>query len=122
MKVNLMEKSFEFSENVVGFMVNQEIDQEKIEEILSALKERVKKVTPICLYLEDESDEGISLAAFFKALSFHFSHSKDLEKIAIVTDNQKLQTSMEMKDALVPADIKCFGKEKRLEAMNWVMQ
>ena len=117
-----MERSFEFSENVVGFLVNQEIGQEKIEEILSALKERVEEVSPISLYVEDESDEGISLAAFFKAVSFHFSHSKDLEKIAIVTNDKKFQKSMEMKDLLVSSDIKCFEKEKRLQAMNWVMQ
>ena len=117
-----MKKSFEFSEKVVGFLVSQEIDQEKIDEILSALKERVEEVSPIRLYIEDESDEGISLKAFFKAVSFHFSHSKDLEKIGIVTNDKKFQASMEMKDLVVPADIKCFDKESRLQAMNWVMQ
>ena len=109
-----MERSFEFSEDVVGFLVSQEIDQEKIDKILAAIKERVEEVSPIRLYLEDESDEGISLGAFFKAISFHFSHSKDLEKIGIVTNDKKFQTSMEMKDIVVSANIRCFEKKERL--------
>lgn len=117
-----MGKSFEFAQNVVGFMVNKEIDQDKIQEILNEVKDRIKKVTPICLYLEDESDEGISLGAFMKVLAFHFSHSQDLEKVAVVTDDKTFQTSMEMKDFVVPAKVKSFGRKERLEAMNWVIQ
>lgn len=117
-----MDKSFEFSKNVMGFLVNNEIDQEKIEEILSEIKGRIKMVSPICLYVEDESNEGISLAAFFKALGFHYSHSKDLDKIAIVTNDKKFQATMGMKDKIVPAKVKVFEKERRLEAMNWVVQ
>ena len=117
-----MKGTFEFADNVVGFMVKEEIDQEKAEEILSALKERVKKVSPICLYLEDQGNEGISVIGFMKTLSFHFSHSKDLEKIAIVTNDIGFQKSMELKDLFVPAQVKCFESERRMEAMNWVMQ
>ncbi|WP_029033180.1 STAS/SEC14 domain-containing protein [Salinimicrobium terrae] len=117
-----MEKSFEFAENVVGFMVNTEIDQDKIEEILHAVRERIKNVAPICLYLEDQSDEGISFAAFIKTLGFHFSHGKDLEKIAIVTDDKIFEKSMQMKDFIVPAKVKSFGRKERMEAMNWVME
>ena len=117
-----MEKSFEFAENVVGFMINAEIDQKKMEEILMVVKERIEKVTPICLYLEDQSQKGISFGAFMKTLAFHFSHGKDLEKIAIVTDDVVFQNSMEMKDVFVPAKVKSFDRKERLEAMNWVMQ
>lgn len=117
-----MVSSFEFAENVVGFMVREEIDREKAEEILSALKERMKKVSPICLYLEDQGNQGISVAGFIKTLAFHFSHSKDLEKIAIVTDSTGFEKSMELKDLLVSAQVKCFESEQRMEAMNWVME
>ncbi|MBZ9730859.1 STAS/SEC14 domain-containing protein [Salegentibacter sp. JZCK2] len=116
-----MEKTFEFSENVVGFMVNKEIGQKKMEEILSKIKARLQKVSPICLYLEDESDEGISIGGFLKAVEFHFSHSRDLEKIAIVTDDELFKKSMEMKDLFVPAEVKSFKRKDRVEAMNWVM-
>lgn len=117
-----MEKSFEFAEHVVGYLVSQEIDQQKMEEILSQIKERLKTVTPICLYLEDESDEGISVGGFLKAIEFHFSHGKDIEKIAIVSDDKIFQKSMNMKDLLVPADVKTFARGERMTAMNWVME
>ncbi len=117
-----MEKSFEFADNVVGFMVNKEIDQKKLEEILSQIKDRVEIVSPICLYVEDQSDEGISIGGFLKAIEFHFSHSKDLDKVAIVSDDKLFQKAMKMKDLLVPAKVKVFERKERLKAMNWVME
>ncbi|MBZ9631630.1 STAS/SEC14 domain-containing protein [Salegentibacter sp. LM13S] len=116
-----MEKTFEFAENVVGFLINEEIDQEKVEEILSKIRDRLEVVSPIYLYIEDESDEGISLGGFLKAVKFHFSHSKDMKKIAIVTDDKLFKKSMEMKDFVVPADVKSFERKERMKAMNWVM-
>jgi hypothetical protein len=116
-----MEKTFEFAENVVGFMVNKKIDKKKMEEILSEIKDRLRVVSPICLYVEDESDEGISIGGFLKAMEFHFSHSKDLERIAIVTDDKLFEKSMEMKDFIVPADVKSLERKERVKAMNWVM-
>ena len=103
-------------------MVNAEIDKEKMEEILNAVKGRIEKVTPIRLYLEDQSDEGISFGAFMKTLAFHFSHGKDLEKIAIVTDDTVFHNSMEMKDVFVPARVQSFDRKERLKAMNWVIE
>ncbi|PKD17604.1 hypothetical protein APR41_05170 [Salegentibacter salinarum] len=116
-----MEKTFEFADNVVGFLIKEEIDQKKMKEILSKIKERIEKVSPICIYIEDESDEGISLGGLLKAVKFHFSHSEDLKKIAIVTDDKMFKKSMDIKDVIVPADVKSFEKKDRMKAMNWVM-
>lgn len=117
-----MKKSFAFAENVVGYLINSEIDEEKMEEILYEVKNRIKVVTPISIYLEDESDEGISVRGFLKALEFHFSHSKDLYKLAIVSNDKLTQKSMEIKDLLVPTKVKSFDREDRMSAMNWVME
>lgn len=117
-----MEKSFEFAKNVLGYLVEKEIDQQKIEEILAEIRERIKTVAPICLYLEDESDKGISIGGFLKAVEFHFAHSKDIDKVAVVSDDLIFQKSMKMKDFLVPAKVKAFEKKERMKAMNWVMQ
>ena len=117
-----MKESFAFSENVLGYLLKTEIDQDKMEEVLSEVRERIKKVSPVCIYLEDESDEGISFKGFLKAMEFHFSHSKDLDKIAIVSDDPFSKMSMEVKDKLVPANVKSFKRKDRVEAMNWVME
>jgi hypothetical protein len=117
-----MKESFTFSENVLGYMIKTEIDQEKMEEVLSEIKDRIKKVTPVCIYLEDASDEGISFKGFLKAVEFHFSHSKDLDKIALVSDDAFSQMAMEVKDIIVPSNVKTFKREERIEAMNWVME
>ena len=117
-----MEKSFEFAENVVGYLVNEEMDQEKMEEVLSEIKERIKVITPICIYPEDTSDDGISVGGLLKAIEFHFSHSKDLDKIAIVSNDKLFQKSMELKGFLVPAKVKSFQRGERLEAMNWITE
>ncbi|WP_081210505.1 SpoIIAA family protein [Salegentibacter sediminis] len=116
-----MEETFTFAENVIGFIVNEEIDQKKMEEILATIKDRLEVVSPICLYLEDASDEGISILAFLKTLEFHFSHPKDFEKIAVVTDDKLFKKSMELKNLLVYAKVKSFERKERLSAMNWMI-
>jgi hypothetical protein len=117
-----MEKSFEFAENVIGFMVHEEIDRQKTEDLLSEIEERIKEVTPICIYIEDQSKEGISIGGFLKAVGFHFAHSKDLDKIAVVSDDKNLQKAMKVKDVLVPAKVKAFERDDRMKAMNWVVE
>ncbi|WP_029038880.1 SpoIIAA family protein [Salinimicrobium xinjiangense] len=117
-----MEKSFEFAENVIGFMVHEEIDREKMKDILSEIEERIKVVTPVCIYIEDETDEGISMGGFLKAVEFHFSHSNDLDKLAVVSNSKMLKNAMELKDLVVPANVKSFEKGERMQAMNWLME
>ena len=117
-----MKETFSFSENVVGYMIQTELDQETMDDILSKVKDRLKIVSPICLYLEDETNEGISVGGFLKALEFHFSHSRDLDRVAIVTDDTLFRKSMEFKDIVVPANLKTFKRSERVQAMNWVMQ
>ncbi|HEY9184496.1 MAG TPA: STAS/SEC14 domain-containing protein [Salegentibacter sp.] len=116
-----MEETFAFANNVVGFIVNEEIDKNKMEDILAAIKDRLEVVSPICLYLEDTSDEGISIPAFLKTLEFHFSHPQDFEKIAVVTNDKLFKKSMELKNHLVLAKVKTFERKDRLNAMNWVI-
>ena len=117
-----MDESFTFSENIVGYLIQTELDKETMDEILSKIKDRLKVVSPICLYLEDETDEGISIGGFLSALEFHFSHSKDLDNVAIVTDDTFFKKSMDFKDMLFPVDVTTFKRSDRLQAMNWVMQ
>lgn len=116
-----MHETFEFADNVVGFIINEEIDQEKMADILSTIKDRLEVVSPISLYLEDETDKGISIGGFLKAMEFHFSHSKDLKKIAIVTDNKIFEKSVKIKNFMISGKMKSFERKDRMKAMNWLM-
>lgn len=117
-----MKNSFAFADNIVGILLDSQLDDEKIKEIKSLLEERLKTNDFISIYFEDECRQGISLVAYLKSLLFHYTHPDSIQKVAIVTDLKWFQKSMDAKDLMVEANLKTFDISQRIEAMNWVMQ
>lgn len=114
--------SFEFSDKVVGILLEEKLDTDSLGEIQGNLKERIEKYQEISLFLEDKQREGISLQAFLKELLFEFSHQKAFRKIAIVTDNKMFKMLSELKNVFVKTKVEVFSGKERIEAMNWVME
>ncbi|UZH56234.1 STAS/SEC14 domain-containing protein [Salinimicrobium tongyeongense] len=117
-----MTNSFAFSDDVVGVLIDTELNDEKLEEITNLLEQKMENNLSVSLYLEDESKQGITLLAYLKSLFFHYAHPYSIRKVAIVTDLKWFQRSMEAKDFIIEADLKTFDISDRLDAMNWVMQ
>lgn len=117
-----MKTTFEFSDNVVGIILEQKMDHDRLKQIQQMLQEKIEKYNKINVYLEDRHDDGITLKAVFKDLLFEMQQKNSLHKIAVVTDAKFFKLFTEVKKILVDAQVESFDKEERMKAMNWVMQ
>lgn len=114
--------SFEFSENVVGILLEQKLDADTLEEIKEELESRIEKHQEISLFLEDKCRDGISLQAFFRELLFEFSNQEAFCKIAIVTDNKWFKMLTEIKNFFVKNQVQVFSGKDRIKALNWIVE
>ena len=116
-----MLSTFEFSENIVGIMVDSNIDGDSIKEIHNLILERLELHPKINLFFEIPEGDTVSFAAILKDLIFKFEHASRFNKIAMVTDLKRMEFYMEIKDSFMNANVKTFSNDERLEAMNWIM-
>lgn len=117
-----MKTSFEFSDNVLGIILEQKLDSEHLQQIQKMLQDKIDEFNQISVYLEDRNNDGITLMAVLKDLAFEMSHRRSLQKIAVVTDAKFFKMVTDMKEKLVGAEVESFDSEERMRAMNWVMQ
>lgn len=118
-----MESFFEFGKNVVGVVIDQEIDEDMVEEIQNIIEERMgKNGNRISVYVEDKNNDGMSVKAVLKHLAYHIKQPEVLKKVAVVTDVKWVQMVMEMKDLFTESELETFPTEDRLLAMNWITE
>lgn len=117
-----MEVTFEFSENVVGIVLEEEINSDKLKEIKELVGERVDKHSGVNLYLEDRYNNGITLKAVLKDLAFELTNCEPFLKIAVVTDKKLFRVVAEIKDILLNIKVQPFELKDRVKAMNWVIE
>lgn len=117
-----MKTTFEFSDNVLGIILEQRMDTEHLKQIQQMLQEKIDKHNEVRVYLEDKNNDGITLTAALKDLAFEMSRKTALKKIAVVTDARFFKLVSEIKEQLLDTEVESFGKENRMTAMNWVME
>ena len=117
-----MEISFELSDKVVGIIFKSKIEKEDINKLHDILRERIEKYGEVSLFLEDQFGDSMSLKALFLDLTFEFTNSTQIKKIAIVSDEKWLEIVSGFKDIITGTDVAWFSKQNRMEAMNWVME
>jgi len=117
-----MISTFEFSDYVVGILVNSDINDKVMDEIHAEILSKLEENETINLFVEIEKGHHVSLKTMLKDLIFKLDHAKQFNKIAMVTDLNWLATVMSMKDLIMTAEVRSFETEERLEAMNWISQ
>tara|TARA_R100001369_G_scaffold954_1_gene3034 strand:+ start:62027 stop:62380 length:354 start_codon:yes stop_codon:yes gene_type:complete len=117
-----MISTFEFADNVVGILINSKVDSDLMDEVHSAIIDRLKDNETINLFIEIEPGNNISLFALLKDLKFKVEYAKNFRKIAVVTDLQWFQNIMEIKDLLMDAEVKGFEPKYRMKAMSWITE
>ncbi|UJH90925.1 STAS/SEC14 domain-containing protein [Antarcticibacterium sp. 1MA-6-2] len=115
-----MVSTFEFSGNVVGMMVNADIDEAKLKEIHNKIKARFADHKKLNLFIEVEKGADIPLHIIIKDLYFKVKHAGQFNKIAVVTESTKFTYSSKLKGLLLDAEVLTFTQEERLQAMNWI--
>lgn len=115
-----MISTFKFSKNVVGFLIDSDLDTKLIDEIHSAITDKLKGNETINLFIEIQAGNNISFSALLKDLKFKKEHASQFKKIAVVTDLNWFQNIMEIKDLLMDAEVKSFDHKLRMEAISWI--
>lgn len=117
-----MISTFEFSDNIIGILIKNDLDVISIEEVHEAILERLKDHEKISLYVEIEAGVHFSAQAFIKDLVFKYKNAEKYRRIAVVTDLNWFQNMMEIKDLLMDAKVESFKIENRLKAINWIAE
>ncbi len=117
-----METTFELSDNVIGVVLEEKMDKERLRDIQSIVKERIEKYNWVSLYLEDRYGKGITLKAFLNDLLYELSNSEPLLKIAVVTSKKRFHFLTGIKDTLLTSNVQSFERKERTKAMNWLME
>ncbi len=117
-----MNTSFELSDNVIGVVLEDKMDKDKLQEIQKMVKDRLEKHSWVSLYLEDRYNKGTTLKAFLKDILYELSNSEPLLKIAVVTDKKRFKILTGIKDSFLTSNVQSFDKKQRTKAMNWLME
>ena len=117
-----MEVTFEFSEKVLGIVLEEEVDSDKLKEIKELIGKRLTKNQEVNLYLEDRYNNGITLKAILKDLVYELTNYEPYVKIAVVTDKKSFRAVTEIKDVLLNIKVQSFELKDRVKAMNWVIE
>ncbi len=115
-----MIKSFELAENIVGIMVDKDVTNEYLEEIHSRIEKKLEEHDHINLFCEIMPGNEVPLKMLFKNLKFKYEHSKQINKMAIVTDLAWIRGIMDLDNNFVSTKIECFHLKDRLEAIHWI--
>lgn len=117
-----MLSTFEFSDNIVGIIVKNDIHSETLEEIHQRIEEQMDPHGKISLFFELEQGNHISFMSVLKDLKFKVEHMGRFRKIAIVTDVAWFNKVIVLKDIIMDCDVKIFESKDRMVAINWISQ
>ncbi|PTX41628.1 SpoIIAA-like protein [Christiangramia gaetbulicola] len=112
--------SFELAGNIVGVMVDKDVTKEYLEELHSRIEEKLKEHDQINLFCEIMPGNEVPLKMLLKNLQFKFEHSKQINKMAMVTDLAWIRGIMDLDKNFVSTEIECFHLKDRLEAIHWI--
>ncbi|SDR70350.1 SpoIIAA-like [Gillisia sp. Hel1_33_143] len=117
-----MISKFEFSEQVVGILVDSDIDTKTLDEIHEEILNKLDSHPTINLFVKITEGHSISLINILKDLIFKLDHAKHFSKIAMVSDLKRMSSAMIFKDLVMKADVRAFENQERMEAMNWISE
>lgn len=109
--------------NVVGLKVDGKITEEEFDKIASYCEDKLKEFQDIRLYAELKSYGGMSPKAVLKDIKFGIKHWQQIEKEAIITDQQWMQKVADAADKLFPnIEVKAFPFEEDKWAKKWIAE
>ena len=115
-----MAASFELAENIVGIMVDKDVDRNYLNEIHGLIEDKLRSHDSINLFCEIMPEHKVPLKFIFENLKFKFDHSSQIYKLAMVTDLSWLRGIMDVDNLFVSTKVKSFDLKDRLEAINWI--
>lgn len=117
-----MLSTFEFADDVVGILINTEMDEKVFKELQKLICDKIETFGRINLFIEVEKGNEISVKAVMKHLKFSIEQKNSFNKIAVVTEKSWFKKAVVFKDLMIPADVRAFTHEDRVEAIRWIAE
>ena len=117
-----MVSTFEFSDDVVGIMIDSNVDSKVLDEVHKIIEERFDMKKPMNLFVEIKQGVDIPVQIIMKDLIFKLKNAGRFRKIAVVTSPGIFQKVMKVKDLLMDAEVEVFTHKDRIAAMNWIAE
>ena len=117
-----MISTFELADNVVGIIIDSDLDQKLIERVQAKIREKIEDYGAINIFFEIKKGSKFGFKAFLDQMTFNLNHTRSFRKIAVVSDLEWLKASMFIKDIMVGTDIQSFSNNERLEALAWIAE
>lgn len=114
--------SFELAGHVVGIMVNNDVSQEYLDEIHNLISEKLEDHKTVNLFCEIMPDNEVPLKFLLENIKFKYEHSKQINKLAMVTDLAWVRGIMQIDNFFVSTEVRCFELKERLEAIQWISE
>jgi hypothetical protein len=118
----VLEKTSDVSDSVLGFRASGELTSDAYRNVLvpaveAALQSRDKLRL---LYLLGDDVTGFSAGAAWQDAKVGMEHVSRWEKIAVVTDKEWIQHSVNIFGYLIPGEIKAYPAAEEGDARAWV--
>ncbi len=113
---------FEFADNVVGIIIDRDVDKKMLHEVHDLLRSKFKQSAVINLYVEIKPGVKIPVPLLVKDLIFQLRNNGKFNKLAIVTNQDFVRNIMKFRDFVMDADVEIFTPENRIRAMNWIAE
>lgn len=117
-----MVSTFEFSENVVGILIDSNVDSELLQQVHGFIESKFIKDDTINLLVEIKAGVEISGFIMVKDLLFKLSHNRCFRKIAVISEEGFFKSVMKLKDILMDAKVRTYPLQDRIKAMNWIAE
>jgi hypothetical protein len=115
-----MISEFRFSENIIGFIVEDTLDATVVSKMRHRLWQATHGNDHLNVFLEFRSIHHFSSVSAIAAIGAFFSNSEWFHRIAIVTDHTWLRGGVQ--NVILPIAVEVFSSEQRVKALRWVME
>lgn len=117
-----MISTFELSDNVVGLIIDENVESQGLEEIHKIILEKIDKFGKINIFCELSEGKNVAFQCVLDELKFKYDNSQNINKFAIVTNISWLRATMGMNDFIVHTDIRSFEIKDRMKAIQWISE
>jgi hypothetical protein len=119
----MMERIPDLPDNVLGFRASGAVSGDDYKNVVVPAVEAASKAneTLRLLYVIPNDCTGFSAESMWDDTKVVIGHVKQLEKVALVSDQEWMRDSIRLLGNLVPGELKAFPMEEEAAAGAWVV-
>ncbi len=121
---SVIEKLSDFPDNVAAFACHGHVTKSDYGTVLiPEIEDKLQRHNKIGIYYEIGPDlDGIAPGAMWEDAKVGFSHLRNWERFAVVTDVDWIAHSVKFFGFLMPGDLRLFTVVEAAEAREWIVE